>query len=147
MEKKIENSKKQPLFTVHRIYTKEIIFTSPLMPQAAALVWEPDLKYTVEVASAEISPNIYEVILGFKLTIKVKDKSEKLEVCKFTMIQGGIFKIDNITEEEMAYALLVRAPEILYTYIQESASSCINKAGYPQVVLPFINFAEGIEDE
>ena len=54
--------------------------------------------------------------------------------------QNGIFRLENIPEEDMQPLLSIACPNILFPYAREAVSSAITRAGFPPVLLAPINF-------
>ena len=54
--------------------------------------------------------------------------------------QSGIFRLENIPEEDEKLLLAVACPNILFPYAREAVSSEITRAGFPPVLLAPINF-------
>ncbi|MBT6207892.1 MAG: protein-export chaperone SecB, partial [Francisellaceae bacterium] len=45
-----------------------------------------------------------------------------------------------LSEEELEIVLSIRSPEILFPYAREVISGLASKGGFPQLVLPPVNF-------
>ena len=54
--------------------------------------------------------------------------------------QCGIFRLENIPEEDEAILLAVACPNILFPYAREAVSSEVTRAGFPPMLLAPINF-------
>ena len=54
--------------------------------------------------------------------------------------QSGIFRIENVPEEDLKMLLGIACPNILFPYAREVVSSTITRAGFPPVLLAPINF-------
>lgn len=127
-------------FNAHQLYIKEMTVLSPLMPQALAFEWDPDINFEIDVSYNEMADSLYEVILKYKLKVELDNKGKKVEACALHIQQAGLFVLKNANEEEKKYLLLIKAPEILYPFVCEMVSSSVNRLGFPQIVLPLVNF-------
>ena len=56
------------------------------------------------------------------------------------MSQAGIFRLENIPENDVNMLLGVACPNILFPYAREVVSSTVTRAGFPPVLLAPINF-------
>ena len=54
--------------------------------------------------------------------------------------QSGIFRLENIPEEDVQLLLGVACPNILFPYAREAISTSVTRAGFPPVLLAPINF-------
>ncbi len=54
--------------------------------------------------------------------------------------QGGVFTITGFEAEKLEQILATIVPNIIFPYARESISSLVVKAGFPQLILPPVNF-------
>ena len=143
----MSNTEKQ--FSVHNIYTKDVSFESPKAPHVFTKEWAPKLNFDLAMSSSKIEDNIYEVTIKLTLDVKLpKDqaandssKEEDLEVVFISeVLQAGVFFIKGLQEDELEMVLSVRAPEILFPYAREAISNLATRGGFPQLLLPPVNF-------
>ena len=75
------------------------------------------------------------------VTVTVTAKLENDRVMFLNEVaQSGIFRLENIPEEDVKLLLAVACPNILFPYAREAVSSTITRAGFPPVLLAPINF-------
>ena len=84
----------------------------------------------------KLSEDAYEVTLTVTVTAKIGEKT----VFLIEVGQGGIFRIRNIPEDNMAPLLSIACPNILFPYARETVSSLATSAGFAPVVLQPVNF-------
>ncbi len=131
-----ENGEHGPEFAIQRIYVKDSSFESPESPNIFREPWEPKVNIDLQTTSAVLEGNVYEVILGVTVTVKIKEKTAFLVETK----QAGIFSIGNFNEEQRSQLLGSFCPNILFPYARETITSLVTRGGFPQLYLAPINF-------
>ncbi len=127
----------QHVFTIQKIYTKDISFESPNAPGIFASEFQPKLSIDLNVETKKLDgADMYHVVVRVTATTKVDDKVAFL--CEVE--QAGVFTISGFTEEEMGYMLAVQGPGILFPYAREVVSDLVARGGFPQLLLEPVNF-------
>lgn len=142
-------------FTVHNIYVKDISYESPHTPQIFATEWKPHLDFDLQMSSKALKDDIFEVVLDVTVTVKLdvpkqdvssaNDAAEKVETEERVAFlvevkQAGIFSAHGFNKEQVERLLATTAPGILFPYLRENVSTSVVKGGFPQLVLPPMNF-------
>jgi preprotein translocase subunit SecB len=83
-----------------------------------------------------IDEGLYEVLLTVTVTAKINDKIMFLVEVQ----QAGIFRIRNVSDEEIGPVLGIGCPNILFPYLREVVSDVVTRAGFPAVILSPVNF-------
>lgn len=134
-----------PVFTVNSIYVKDLSFEAPGSPQIFNEEWHPKLDFDLQMASnlLEKEEGIYEVVLH--LTVNVILKEEK-SAFLIDVKQAGIFTIMGFEADIIKQILSTTCPTVLFPYARETISNLVQRGGFPQLILPPINF-EGMYAE
>jgi len=136
-------------FNVHNIFVKDISFEAPNTPQVFKSDWIPKMDFDVEMSRNKLEEGMYEVILGISVKVNIlpnkeaaQDKTISGETAFIIEIkQAGVFRLDGaISSEQIDYVLATAAPNILFPYAREAVTNLVLKGGFPQLVLPPINF-------
>lgn len=138
-------------FTVHNIYVKDVSFEAPNAPKIFTLEWKPKLEFDIQMARTPMEDNLYEVVMDITVSVTIepgddkKDKKDKKEEKQTAFIcevkQAGIFLLEGSTDEKQTdYILSTTAPTILFPYAREVISSMVTKGGFPQLIIPPMNF-------
>jgi len=149
----------QHAFTVHNIYVKDVSYEAPNTPQIFALEWKPRLDFDLQMSSQALKNDVFEVILDVTVTVKLDAKAKAGEVEQdaaknnsaeeaidekmaflVEVKQAGIFSAHGFETEQVERLLATTAPGILFPYLRETVSSAVVKGGFPQLVLPPMNF-------
>lgn len=137
------NQATQLNFTVHNIYVKDVSFEAPNAPHIFTLEWKPKLDFDIEMNRISLEDNLYEVTMAITVTVSIaKDTDSVLETAFLVEVkQAGIFLLEGVADEsQIDYILSTTAPTILFPYAREVVSNLVTKGGFPQLVIPPMNF-------
>lgn len=124
------------IFSIQKIYTKDISFESPNSPALFMTQFQPNLSVDLNVESKGLAEDVYHVVLRVTATTKVEDKTAFL--CEVE--QAGIFTIKGFEEAELGYLLGAGCPNTLFPYAREVVSDLVARGGFPQLLLEPVNF-------
>ncbi|QNP41894.1 protein-export chaperone SecB [Lysobacter solisilvae (ex Woo and Kim 2020)] len=133
-----------PVFTVEKIYAKDVSFEVPGAPAVFNEQTQPQLQMNLQQAVQRLNDNAYEVVLGINLTCTVGDKTIYVAEVK----QAGVFGLAGFDAATLDGMLGVHCPTVLYPYARQLISDLIQAGGFPPFFLQPINFealyAEGL---
>ena len=132
-----ENQQAQPVFNIEKIYVKDLSLEVPHAPQIFLEQSEPNVEMRIATNSEKLEDNYYDVSVTVTVTARLGD--ERVMFLN-EVTQSGIFRLENIPEEDMQPLLSIACPNILFPYAREAVSSAITRAGFPPVLLAPINF-------
>ena len=127
----------QPVFSIERLYVKDLSLEVPNAPQIFLEQGDPEVDMRVSTASQKLEDGIYAV--DVTVTVTAKLNAERTMFLN-EVTQSGIFRLENIPEEDTQLLLGVACPNILFPYAREAISSTVTRAGFPPVLLAPINF-------
>lgn len=131
------SEEQQPVFSIERLYVKDLSLEVPHAPQIFIESGEPEVDMRISTASTKLEDGIYDVDVTVTVTAKL-DAERTMFLNEIT--QSGIFRLENIPEEDIQLLLGVACPNILFPYAREAISSTVTRAGFPPVLLAPINF-------
>ncbi len=123
-------------FSIQRIYVKDISLETPNSPMIFTEKWEPNVEFNLSSNASPVQDNLFEVILGITVTVKVGEKNAYL----VEISQAGLFGLSGFAEEEMGPMLGSFCPNTLFPYAREVISDMVIKAGFPPMLLAPVNF-------
>jgi preprotein translocase subunit SecB len=134
-----------PLFTAHSIYVKDVSFEAPLSPKIFNEEWKPRIDFDLQMGTQTLSEaeGLYEVLLHITVTAKLGEELKEAEEKTAFLIeiqQAGIFGIKNIPAEPLKEVLGITCPTMLFPFAREAISNLATRGGFPQLILPPINF-------
>lgn len=127
-----------PSFSILVQYIKDFSFENPntplsLTPKNTA----PALNLQVDVNHSKINETDYEVVLQ----ITAKAEYEDLVLFLADLQYAGIFKLQNIPEDEIQPLLLIEGARLLFPFAREILASATSNGGFAPLFIEPINFA------
>jgi len=131
-----DNTANNPVFTVEKIYAKDVSFESPGAPQVFSEQGQPQLQMNLNQKVQRLGDNAFEVTLGVTLTCSVGEKTAYLAEVQ----QAGVFGLSGFSDQQLDMMLGTQCPTVLYPYVRESIGGLIAAGGFPPFVLQPLNF-------
>ncbi len=126
-----------PRFEIQKIFIKDVSLENPNSPGIfLGHQWNPEANLQLGSRSEELDDGNYEVILTVTLTVKSGDMTGYLVEVQ----QAGVFTLENIPEEQLEPLLGIGCPNVLFPFAREVVADLVQKAGFPQHLLPPVNF-------
>ena len=126
----------QPIFAIEKIYVRDLSLEIPTAPNIFLERDTPEINMQLGSKNQTIDEGLYEVLLTVTVTAKINDKIMFLVEVQ----QAGIFRIRNVSDEEIGPVLGIGCPNILFPYLREVVSDVVTRAGFPAVILSPVNF-------
>jgi len=126
----------QPVFTIEKIYVKDLSLEMPNAPQIFNEREAPQVEVNFHTAGRAVDTGVYEVVVTVTLTAKIQDKTMFL----IEIGQAGVFQIRNVPATDIDPMLGVHCPNILFPYLREAVASVSSRAGLPPVQLQPMSF-------
>src|SRR5690606_41615826 len=86
--------------------------------------------------SNPIQDDLREVVLTVTVSAKQGDKTRFLDEVK----QAGAFLMQNLSEDDTKRAIARICPGVLFPYARSMVSQLVSQGGFPQLLLPPVNF-------
>jgi preprotein translocase subunit SecB len=125
-----------PVFAIEKIYIKDLSVEVPNAPQIFLEREAPKVSIQLQTATQAIGEGVYEVTLTTTVTSKIEEKT----VFLVEVGQAGIFRVQNVPDENMEPLLSIACPNILFPYAREVVSDAVIRAGFAPVLLQPVNF-------
>lgn len=129
-------SEPQPVFTIEKIYLKDLSLEVPNAPQVFTQQEPPKIDIKLHNEVKAIDTGIYEVVLTATVTAKHNDKTTFL----VEVAQAGIFQAREFQPQDLDAVMNVVCPQNLLPYAREAVSTVLSRAGFPAVILPHVGF-------
>src|SRR5688572_17344300 len=129
-------SEQQPVFTIERVYLKDMSLEMPHAPQIFLGKESPVVDVRLHNEGRPLENGVFEVVLTATVTAKLQDKTAFL----IEVAQAGIFQIRNHEQKELDVAVNVTCARILLPYAREAVSAVMSRAGLPPILLPHVGF-------
>ena len=132
-------------FSLQNIYIRDLSFEAPNNPGIFRYDWDPKVEFDMQVDTNKHDDSHYEVTLHTTVTVRLNIKNAKQEPATIVAFlsevkQSGIFAIIGFSQADLEHILHVVAPEVIFPYARETVSNLVLKGGFPQLLLPPMNF-------
>lgn len=126
----------QPVFGIEKLYVKDLSLEVPNAPEVFLEREAPQVQIQLNTGGRLVGDNVYEVVLTVTVTATLGEKT----VFLVEVGQGGVFRIQNVPEEQMEPLIAVACPNILFPYAREVVADAVTRAGFQPIVLQPVNF-------
>jgi preprotein translocase subunit SecB len=130
------SDEQQPVFNIEKLYVKDL---SVEVPNAPAIFLErdaPQMDVNMSSESHAMSEDVYHCSITVTVTAKTADKTLFLVECT----QAGIFRIQNVPQDQLQMVLGIGCPNIVFPYLRETVSDVVIRSGFPPLLLNPVNF-------
>jgi preprotein translocase subunit SecB len=90
----------------------------------------------MNTSTEELAPEVREVLL----TVTVEAKQGDATLYLVEVKQAGVFAISGASADDMKRLIGSFCPSVLFPYAREVISDLIIKGGFPNFLLPLVNF-------
>jgi preprotein translocase subunit SecB len=119
------------------VYLKDCSYESPNGPRLPTnQAWEPKFQLNMNTTADELAPDVREVLL----TITLEAKQGEATLYLVEVKQAGIFSITGAGIEDLKRLIGSFCPSVLFPYAREVVSDLVVKGGFPNFLLPLVNF-------
>ncbi len=124
-----------PQLALQAVYLKDCSFESPQGPRVTG-EWNPQIGLDLNTALNMIEGDLREVVLTVTVSAKVGERTMFLVEVK----QAGAFVMQNLSGEDLRRAAGAICPAVLFPYARAMVSQLVTQGGFPQLLLPPVNF-------
>ncbi len=123
--------------TLQSVYLKDCSYESPNGPRLPNNQgWEPKFQLNMNTSAEEIGTDVREVLL----TITLEAKQGEATLYLVEVKQAGVFSITGASPDDLKRLIGSFCPSVLFPYAREVISDLIVKGGFPNFLLPLVNF-------
>lgn len=123
------------VLSLQAVYLKDCSFEAPAGPRSDG-EWNPNISLDLQTASAVVEGDLREVVL----TVTVSAKHGERTLFLVEVKQAGAFVMANLSEDDYKRAVATVAPGVLFPYARTAVSTLVSMGGFPQLLLPPVNF-------
>ena len=126
-----------PVLALQSVYLKDCSYEAPNGPRIDGN-WNPQINLDLHTGTAQLAADVREIVLTVTVSAKQNDSTIFLVEVK----QAGIFVMRNLSEEDAKRAVGSVCPGVLFPYARAAVSHLVTQGGFPQFLLPPVNFDE-----
>ena len=124
-----------PQLQLQSVYLKDCSYEAPNGPRVQG-EWNPQINLDLHTGVQPISTDVSEVVL----TVTVSAKQGELTLFLVEVKQAGVFIMKNLAEPDVKRSIASICPSVLFPYARAAVSSLVTQGGFPQFLLPPVNF-------
>ncbi len=118
-------------------YTKDLSFENPNAPQSLTQQQQsPNISIQVNVNAQKLTDTEYAV----NLVLEGSAGEGAGTLFKFELDYGGIFRLQNIPEQELQPIVLIECPRLLFPFARQIIAEAVRNGGYPPLYIDPIDF-------
>jgi preprotein translocase subunit SecB len=127
----------QPHFEIQKLYLRDVSLECPNTPAVFQdRQWQPEANLQLNTNAKPIGEDLREVVLTVTLTVKQSGQTAYLVEVQ----QAGLFTLRDIPADQVNPLMGIHCPTILFPFAREAIADLVQKAGFPQHLLPPVNF-------
>jgi preprotein translocase subunit SecB len=124
-----------PQLALQAVYLKDCSYEAPNGPRVDGN-WNPQINLDLNTAVNPLAADLREVVL----TVTVSAKQNEATLFLVEVKQAGAFLMRNLTDDDARRALGSICPNVLFPYARATVSQLVTQGGFPQFLLPPVNF-------
>ena len=127
----------QPSFNLIGQYIRDMSFENPGAPGSIMLGGSnPNFQVGINVGVKKQTDDIYAV----EITLNAKADRDKNVLFNVELIYGGVFRIKNVPENQLAPLLLVDAPKLIFPFARQVLAATTQQGGFPPLMMEPVDF-------
>jgi preprotein translocase subunit SecB len=129
----------QPQLNILAQYIKDLSFENPNAPRSLMQQQQsqqPQIKVQINVEAKPMAASDFEVELKLDGTAELPD----LLLFSFDLVYSGVFRLQNIPQENMGPLLMIECPRLLFPFAREIIAAAVSNSGFPPFLLEPVDF-------
>ncbi|MEM7722636.1 MAG: protein-export chaperone SecB [Pseudomonadota bacterium] len=121
-------------------FIRDMSFENIAAQKALQSTAQPDIQVQVALdARKREQDDQYDVIMKMKIDSKTKEDTPQ-SVFLLELEYAGIFKVENVQQEQLHPFLLIECPRMLFPFVRRIVSDVTRDGGFPPLNLDTIDF-------
>lgn len=121
-------------------FIRDLSFENAAIQNGIAPQGQPDIQVQVALdARKRSTESQFDVIVKMKIESKTKEDEPKT-IFLIELEYGGVFKIENIQDDQLHPYLMIECPRMLFPFVRRIISDVSRDGGYPPLNLDQIDF-------
>lgn len=133
----VPNPANQPSFQLIGQYIKDLSFENPGAPGSIMSgTGQPTFNVSINVGVKKQNEELYAV----EIKLDAKAERETTVLFNVELVYGGVFRIRNIKEDQLAPLLMVEAPRLIFPFARQVLASVTQQGGFPPLMMEPVDF-------
>ncbi|MBI4922198.1 MAG: protein-export chaperone SecB [Devosia nanyangense] len=126
-----------PSFNLIGQYIRDMSFENPGAPGSIMMGGaNPNFSVGINVGVKKQADDIYAV----EITLNAKAEREKAVLFNVELVYGGVFRMKNIPENQLAPLLLVECPRLIFPFARQVLATITQQGGFPPLMMEPVDF-------
>ncbi|HEY0918835.1 protein-export chaperone SecB [Devosia sp.] len=118
-------------------YIRDLSFENPGAPASIlAGAGQPTFSVNINVAVKKQADDVYAV----ELALNAKADRDKAVLFNVELIFGGVFRVRNIPEDQLAPLLMVECPRLIFPFARQVLANVVQQGGFPPLMMEPVDF-------
>jgi preprotein translocase subunit SecB len=125
-----------PQLNVLAQYVKDFSFENPNAPRSL----QPS--QTQPAINIQINVNAAPIQSDYEVELKIEGKAEvgSTMLFAFDLVYGGVFRIQNIPQDQIHPVLMIECPRLLFPFAREIIATGVRNGGFPPLYIDPVDF-------
>ena len=120
-------------------YIRDFSFENIMIQKGVKGEVAPEISVQVALdAKKHVTANQYEVMSKYSISSKNKNGDETLFLLELEY--GGLFRVDNVPEEQLHPFLMIECPRMLFPFVRRIVSDMTREGGFPPLNMETVDF-------
>lgn len=126
-----------PQLNVLAQYIKDFSFENPNAPQSLTPTQQqPTINIQINVNAKPLAGTDYEV----ELKLEGRADSSNGVLFSFDLLYAGIFRLQNIPQDNIHPVMLIECPRLLFPFAREVIATTVRNGGFPPLLIDPVDF-------
>ena len=126
-----------PSLNVLAQYVKDLSFENPNAPRSLQQQpQQPKINIQINVNAKPLAEHDFEV----ELKIEGRAEVANALLFSFDLLYAGIFKIQNVPQENVHAIVMIECPRLLFPFAREIIANAVRNGGFPPLMIDPVDF-------
>jgi preprotein translocase subunit SecB len=127
----------QPSFNLVGQYIRDLSFENPGAPQSNLTGGaNPSFNVSINVSVKKQNEELY----GVELLLNAKAQREGNVLFNVELAYGGVFRLKNVPENQLAPLLMVECPRLIFPFARQVLANTVQQGGFPPLMMEPVDF-------
>jgi preprotein translocase subunit SecB len=128
-----------PSFSLMGQYIRDLSFENPGAPATNMTGGpNPSFNVSINVSVKKQSDDVYAV----ELLLNAKAQRESTVLFNVELAYGGVFRVRNVPENQLAPLLMVECPRLIFPFARQVLANTVQQGGFPPLMMEPVDFQQ-----
>jgi preprotein translocase subunit SecB len=128
-----------PSFNLMGQYIRDLSFENPGAPGSNMTGGpSPSFNVSINVSVKKQSDDVYAV----ELLLNAKAQRETNVLFNVELAYGGVFRVRNVPESQLAPLLMVECPRLIFPFARQVLANTVQQGGFPPLMMEPVDFQQ-----